>query len=92
MALLNACPPLPWDPFAYFLYFHLIRSVGPTSTATVTFLVPVFGLIWSIIFLQEPVSPGLFIGLALILTSVVLVTGLRLRPDRGTVESTDASQ
>ena len=30
---------------AYLLYFHLLANVGPTKTLTVTFLVPVFGLL-----------------------------------------------
>jgi drug/metabolite transporter (DMT)-like permease len=65
--------------FAYFLYFRLVRRIGPTSTATVTFLVPLFGLLWSRIFLREPVGPGLFVGMGFILTAVTLVTGMRVR-------------
>ena len=60
--------------FAYLLYFYLLEHVGPTKTSTVTFLVPVFGTIWGTIFLQEPLSAGLFAGLAIILLSVTLVT------------------
>jgi drug/metabolite transporter (DMT)-like permease len=68
---------------AYLLYFHLITSVGPTSTLSVTLLVPVFGLLWSGLFLREPVSGGTFAGLAIILSSVLLITGARLpRPKR----------
>ena len=63
---------------AYLLYFHLITSVGPTSTLSVTLLVPVFGLLWSGIFLHEAVTGGTFAGLAIILSSVLLITGTRL--------------
>lgn len=64
---------------AYLLYFFLLASVGPTKTLSVTFLVPVFGLLWSALFLDEPLTLGLFAGLVLILASVILVTGLHER-------------
>lgn len=64
---------------AYLLYFHLIASIGPTNTLSVTFLVPVFGLLWSALFLREPLGPGTFLGLGLILASVLLVTGILWR-------------
>ncbi len=64
--------------FAYLLYFFLLRNVGPTRTASVTFLVPVFGSLWAILFLHESFSPGMLLGLAIILVSVGLVTGARL--------------
>jgi drug/metabolite transporter (DMT)-like permease len=63
---------------AYLLYFRLITSVGPTSTLTVTFLVPVFGLLFGALLLNEPVGGGMLVGLGVILSSVALVTGLRL--------------
>lgn len=63
---------------AYLLYFRLLERVGPTSTLSVTYLVPIFGLIWGRLFLQEPIGPGLLVGLALVLLSVTLVTGFRL--------------
>ena len=62
---------------AYLLFFYLISSVGPTSTSTVTLVVPVFGLIFGVLFLGEPVGWGTVIGLAVILSSVVLITGTR---------------
>jgi drug/metabolite transporter (DMT)-like permease len=58
---------------AYLLYFHLIQSVGAVKTVSVTFLVPVFGLIWGVIFLNEPVYANTLAGLAIILLSVTLV-------------------
>jgi drug/metabolite transporter (DMT)-like permease len=36
---------------AYLLYFRLITSVGPTKTLTVTFLVPVFGVLFGVLLL-----------------------------------------
>lgn len=63
--------------FAYLIYFYLLRNVGPTRTASVTFLVPVFGTIWGIVFLSEPFSVGMLIGMAIILLSVGLVLGAK---------------
>ncbi len=64
---------------AYMLYYRLIRNVGPTSTSTVTLLVPIFGLIFGVLLLDEPFGLGTLLGLGIILYSVSLVTGLRLR-------------
>jgi drug/metabolite transporter (DMT)-like permease len=67
---------------AYLIYFRLIENVGPTSTLTVTLLVPVFGLLFGVLLLEEPFGPGTLAGLGIILTSVVLITGLALRKKR----------
>jgi drug/metabolite transporter (DMT)-like permease len=61
---------------AYLFYFRLITNVGPTSTVTVTLLVPVFGLLFGVLFLDEPFGPGTLAGLGIVLGSVVLVTGI----------------
>jgi drug/metabolite transporter (DMT)-like permease len=61
---------------AYLFYFRLITNVGPTSTVTVTLLVPVFGLLFGVLFLDEPLGPGTLAGLGIVLGSVVLVTGV----------------
>jgi drug/metabolite transporter (DMT)-like permease len=67
---------LPSTAVAYMLYFRLISNVGPTSTSTVTLLVPLFGLLFGVVLLDEPVGLGTLAGLILILTSVTLITGL----------------
>jgi drug/metabolite transporter (DMT)-like permease len=76
--------------FAYLLYFFLLRNVGPTRTASVTFLVPVFGSTWAILFLHEPFSLSMLLGLAIILLSVGLVMGARLGRDASAVPPVDA--
>src|SRR5919112_1120985 len=62
---------------AYLIYFRLIENVGPTSTVTVTLLVPVFGLLFGVLLLDEPFGLGTLTGLVIILSSVVLITGVR---------------
>jgi drug/metabolite transporter (DMT)-like permease len=64
---------------AYLLYFRLIENVGPTKTLTVTFLIPVFGLLFGVLLLGEPVGVGTLVGFGIILYSVALVTEVRLR-------------
>lgn len=43
--------------FAYVLYFRLIAEVGPLKALSVTFLVPLFGVLWGWLVLGE--TPGL---------------------------------
>src|SRR5215210_2538247 len=72
---------------AYMLYYRLIENVGPTSTTTVTLLVPVFGLLLGVLILNEPFGLGTLVGLGTILCSVALVTGLRLGGTRDKVRA-----
>lgn len=76
----------------YLLYFFLMARVGPTSTLTVTFLVPLFGLLWSALFLGERIGPGTIVGLAVILASLALVNGLDLRLLLGRLTRSGGSQ
>jgi drug/metabolite transporter (DMT)-like permease len=67
--------------FAYLLFFELIASAGATQAASVTFLVPMFSVLWGVLLLGEPLSTGMLVGLAVILASVWLVLGTGpLRP------------
>ena len=56
--------------FAYIIYFRLLSSVGPVKSMTTTFLIPLFGVLWGGLFLDEPLSMahvygGMLIALAL---------------------------
>jgi drug/metabolite transporter (DMT)-like permease len=64
--------------FAYLLYFRLIADVGPTRAMTVTFLMPVFGMVWSVLFLQETVTLPMIAGCALIVSGIALVVRRRV--------------
>lgn len=63
---------------AYLMYFRLLERVGPTKSSTVAYLMPIVGLFWGAIVLDEPVSRGMIAGLALVLGSVVLVNEVRV--------------
>lgn len=71
--------------FAYLIYFYLLKNVGPTRTASVTFLVPVFGTVWGIIFLNEPFNLSMLVGMGIILASVGLVIGANYSKRKPTV-------
>ncbi len=58
---------------AYLLYYRLIRDVGPTRAISVTFLVPVFGVIWGAIFHGETLNSGAIVGGVTVLVGVALV-------------------
>jgi drug/metabolite transporter (DMT)-like permease len=52
---------------AYILYFRLIENIGPARSLTVTFVVPVFAVIYGVLFFQETVSLWmLFCGLIIV--------------------------
>lgn len=60
---------------AYLLYFRLIADIGAAPALTVTFLIPVFGILWGRLFLAEPVSWQMLAGCGTILLATALVTG-----------------
>src|SRR6185436_10285830 len=59
---------------AYLLYYRLIADVGPTRALTVTFLQPVFAMVWAAIFLGESVTAVMLLGCGLVLAGTMLVT------------------
>ena len=61
---------------AYVIYFKLIRSIGPTRAISVTFLIPVFGTLWGVLFLGETVDLVTVLGSMTILLGMALVLGL----------------
>ncbi len=61
---------------AYILYFRLIRNVGPAKAITVTYLVPAFAMFWGAIFIDEKVTPTMFVGCAVIFLGTALATGM----------------
>lgn len=60
---------------AFLLYFRLVRDIGGTSTLTVTFLIPVFGILWGHLFLGEVVTPSMIAGSLTVILGTALATG-----------------
>lgn len=71
---------------AYLLYFRLIEDVGPMQALSVTFLIPVFGVLWGVLLLDEQVGWNTLVGGALVLCGTALANGVlklgRARPAR----------
>jgi drug/metabolite transporter (DMT)-like permease len=57
---------------AYLFYFKLIADVGPTRALTVTFLIPLFGVLWGYLFLGEELTANMLTGGALIVAGTAL--------------------
>jgi drug/metabolite transporter (DMT)-like permease len=59
--------------FAYVLYFRLIADLGATGALTVTYLIPIFGVLWGALFLGEPLSVAMIAGALIVIGGTVLV-------------------
>jgi drug/metabolite transporter (DMT)-like permease len=75
-ALVIACVAalgLVCGALAYLLYFRLIQDVGPAGALTVTYLTPLFGMLWGAAFLGEALTVSMLAGAALVILGTVLV-------------------
>ena len=59
---------------AYVLLFWLVARVGATSTATVTFIIPVFAIFWGWLFLGEQLTLQVALGMGLTFLGTGFVT------------------
>lgn len=64
---------------AYLLYFRLIADEGASSALTVTFLIPLFGILWGYVVLGEPIGWHTVAGCVLVLAGTALATGFSWR-------------
>ncbi len=60
---------------AHIIYFHLIKTVGPFSTVTVTFLIPVFGMFFGWLILSEEITLFQALACMVIIFGTMLATG-----------------
>ncbi len=67
---------------AYILYFRLIEQTGPARALAVTFLVPVFAVIYGVLFLGEKVTGWMILCGLVIVCGTALSTGLLKLPGR----------
>lgn len=63
--------------WAYGLFYRLIGRIGPSRSLTVTFLIPVFGMLWGTLFLGERIS------VAMVAATGVIVAGTWLSNQGG---------
>jgi len=57
---------------AYFIYYDLIAKIG-TRTLSVTFLIPLFAVLWGWLFMDEVVDANMLIGCAIVVVATWLV-------------------
>ena len=57
----------------YILYFRLITDIGPTGALTVTYLIPIFGVIWGALFLDETLTVPMVLGALIVVAGTALV-------------------
>ena len=65
--------------FAYILYFRLIQNVGATKALTVTYLIPLFAMLWGALFLGEPVTAAMMLGCGLVLLGTAIANGVFIK-------------
>jgi drug/metabolite transporter (DMT)-like permease len=65
---------------AYILYFRLIEQAGPARALAVTFVVPVFAILYGALFLGEEVTPWMVVCGLVIVCGTALATGLLRLP------------
>ena len=58
---------------AYLPFFTLIRDIGPARTLTVGLAVPVLGVLWGWLFLDEAVTAPMLAGAMLVVAALALV-------------------
>jgi drug/metabolite transporter (DMT)-like permease len=57
---------------AFVFYYRLIARIGAARTSTVTYLIPLFGVVWAWLLLGEPLTLTMGVAAALILAGVAL--------------------
>lgn len=62
----------------FIIYFQLIQDVGAVKALMVTYLMPLFTVLWSYIFLAESAGINVYIGLVVILIGVYLISRKRV--------------
>lgn len=64
---------------AYVVYFRLIEQIGAAPTLTVTYLIPLFGVLWGVMFLDERIGAHHVAGAVMILAGIALVARARTK-------------
>jgi drug/metabolite transporter (DMT)-like permease len=67
---------------AYLLFFRLIAHVGAPRAITVTYLIPVFAVLWGALFLREEITLPMAAGCVVILVGTALASGIVTLPRR----------
>lgn len=60
---------------AFLLYFRILKAVGSGNLMLVTICIPPVSVTLGALVLGEQLSPGVFLGAALILTGLLIIDG-----------------
>jgi drug/metabolite transporter (DMT)-like permease len=73
-ALIMLCFGVLCSAIAYLIFFYLVKEIGPISSLTVTFLIPIFSLLWGTLLLHEIIYPLMILGILLIFAGTLVIT------------------
>jgi drug/metabolite transporter (DMT)-like permease len=59
---------------AFVWYYRAVHTLGPSRTVIFNNLVPVFGTLFGVLLLGEPLTPSMLVGGAIAVTGVMIVT------------------
>ena len=68
--------------FAYILFFRLIQNIGSTKALTVTYLIPIFAMLWGAMVLKEAITASMILGCGLVLLGTAIANDV-LKFNRG---------
>ena len=68
---------------AFFGYVYLIEKIGAVKTSTVAYFLPIFGIIWGALFLNEIITLGIISGCITILIGVFFATSNKKNDIKG---------
>ena len=57
---------------AFILFFNIISHMGANFAVSVTFLIPIFGVLWGVVYLNETINTIMIVSMIIILIGVVL--------------------
>jgi drug/metabolite transporter (DMT)-like permease len=60
----------------YIIFYRLVMNAGPARASTVTLLIPVFGVLWGWMWLQEEITGVILLATGIILLGTALATGI----------------
>ena len=73
---------------AFLGYVRLIEKIGAVKTSTVAYFLPVFGILWGYLFLDEIITLNVIVGCTTVLIGGFLATSKKITRYEGKVNAT----
>ncbi|MCJ8312738.1 MAG: DMT family transporter [Saccharospirillaceae bacterium] len=58
---------------ALIIFFQIIKKIGVLTSSSVTFLIPIFAILWGTLFLNEKITFNLIVGVVVIIVGTSLI-------------------